>query len=123
MIRDKDLVPAARAMMESQAWSTFWSLDEAIALTRAALIAFLSNPPASARRREGGRMSNQKIKACPRCGSPDHMAVYSYENGARHVECDNGQCQYLGPPSGSIRGAIILHNEAQQARQGGQEGR
>jgi hypothetical protein len=55
--------------------------------------------------------TNPKMKPCPRCGSAEHLAVYSYEtSGARHVECDNGTCQYLGPGEGSIRAAIKAHN-------------
>jgi hypothetical protein len=37
------------------------------------------------------------------------VAVCRYENGGRHVGRDS--CHYLGPASGSIRGAIKLHNE------------
>ena len=54
-------------------------------------------------------MTNPKMKACPKCFDTRELAVYSYENGARHVECL--KCNYLGPPSGSVRGAIKLHNE------------
>lgn len=51
-----------------------------------------------------------KMRPCPRCDSAEGLAVYRYDNGARHVECDNGGCQYLGPGEGSIRAAIRVHN-------------
>lgn len=54
-------------------------------------------------------MTNQKPRPCPRCATTDHIAVYSYENGWRHVECT--KCNYLGPGEGSIRQAIKSHNE------------
>jgi Zn ribbon nucleic-acid-binding protein len=53
-------------------------------------------------------MTYPKMKPCPRCGNED-LAVYTYENHGRHVECD--KCHYLGPPEGSIRQAIKSHNE------------
>jgi len=40
------------------------------------------------------------------------MAVYAYESGWRHVECN--MCFYLGPGEGSIREAIKSHNTEQQ---------
>lgn len=54
-------------------------------------------------------MSYPKMKPCPRCNTGEHLAIYTYENHARHVECD--KCHYLGPPEGSIRQAIKSHNE------------
>ncbi len=54
-------------------------------------------------------MTSPKIKPCPRCKTDAHMAVYTYENGWRHVECD--ECLYLGPGEGSIKQAIKSHNE------------
>lgn len=51
--------------------------------------------------------TNPKIKACPRCGS-DRVAVYIYESGWHHVECD--ACLYMGPGEGSTRQAIKSHN-------------
>ncbi len=53
-------------------------------------------------------MTNPKIKPCPQCNSGERMAVYAYESGWRHVECD--KCYYLGPGEGSIRAAIKSHN-------------
>lgn len=50
-----------------------------------------------------------KIKPCPKCGTDEHLSIYGYENGWRHVECD--KCQYLGPGEGNIRQAIKSHNE------------
>jgi Zn ribbon nucleic-acid-binding protein len=59
--------------------------------------------------------TNPKMQPCPRCGSADHLAVYSYETShARHVECD--KCFYLGPGEGSIRAAIKAHNERALAK-------
>ncbi len=52
-------------------------------------------------------MTYPKLKPCPRCGS--ELSVYTYENGARHVECND--CQYLGPAMSSIMAAIRLHNK------------
>ncbi|HEX4112727.1 MAG TPA: hypothetical protein VH020_09350 [Stellaceae bacterium] len=53
-------------------------------------------------------MAYPKIAPCPNCGTTDHVAVYSYDSGGSHVECD--KCYYLGPPEGSIRQAIRSHN-------------
>lgn len=53
--------------------------------------------------------TNQKMKPCPRCRSDKFLAVYTYESGGRHVECNN--CFYLGPGESSIRAAIKSHNE------------
>lgn len=57
-------------------------------------------------------MSYPKMLPCPRCLSTEHLAVYSYDNGWRHVECDSPDCPafYLGPGEGSIRQAIESHN-------------
>jgi hypothetical protein len=52
-------------------------------------------------------MTYPKMKPC-KCGNPD-VAVYGYENGWKHVECD--KCHYLGPGAGNIRQAIRDHNE------------
>ena len=49
-----------------------------------------------------------KIAPCPTCKSDEYIAVYTYENGWRHVECT--KCNYLGPGEGSIRQAINSHN-------------
>lgn len=54
-------------------------------------------------------MSNPKMKDCPICGTDDNLAVYTYEAGNRHVECNT--CFYLGPAGVSIKQAIKLHNE------------
>ncbi len=53
-------------------------------------------------------MSNPKIRPCPRCQSDEHMNVYAYDSGSRHVECD--KCFYLGPAEGSVKAAIKSHN-------------
>lgn len=56
--------------------------------------------------------TNPKMRPCPRCGSGDHLSVYTYVvGGHRHVECDNGRCMYLGPGEHSARAAIKAHNE------------
>lgn len=63
--------------------------------------------------------TNPKIKPCPTCGTDEHMAVYTYDNGWRHAECV--KCNYLGPGAGSIRAAIKSHNEHRAvAESGGQ---
>lgn len=53
--------------------------------------------------------TNQRMKPCPKCNSDEHLAVYTYESGCKHVECT--KCNYLGPGEGSIRFAIKSHNE------------
>lgn len=58
-------------------------------------------------------MSYPKKLPCPNCGNAD-VVVYSYDNGARHVECN--ACYYLGPGEGSIGAAIKAHNERVRAR-------
>ena len=50
----------------------------------------------------------QTIEPC-QCGNAD-LAVYRYDNGGRHVECD--KCWYLGPCAGSVKQAIKDHNAA-----------
>ena len=50
-----------------------------------------------------------KMEPCPRCQSSEYLAVYTYDSGGRHVECN--QCFYLGPAEGSIRQAVKSHNE------------
>ncbi len=57
--------------------------------------------------------TNPKMKPCAKCETVDHLAVYSYDHGGKHVECT--KCNYLGPCSGSVRGAIKLHNERMAA--------
>lgn len=57
--------------------------------------------------------TNQKIKSCPTCQSDDNIEVYKYDSGWRHVECT--KCNYLGPGEGSVRQAIIAHNERMRA--------
>ena len=52
--------------------------------------------------------TNPKMLPCPQCGN-DAVAVYGYDNGMKHVECD--RCHYLGPGEGSNRQAIKSHNE------------
>jgi hypothetical protein len=55
--------------------------------------------------------TNPKMQPCPCCGSAEHLTVYTHSYGWRHVECDNGLCQYMGPGEGSVRAAIKAHNE------------
>ena len=57
--------------------------------------------------------TDPKIQPCPKCGGGDDLAVYAYDNGWRHVECDN--CYYLGPGAGNRRQAIKVHNERRDA--------
>ncbi len=52
---------------------------------------------------------NPRMKDCPNCGTNEDLAVYTYDAGNRHVECNT--CFYLGPGANSIRAAIKLHNE------------
>lgn len=52
--------------------------------------------------------TNPKMKPCPTCASTDDLAVYTYESGWKHVECD--KCNYLGPGEGSVRWAIKSYN-------------
>ncbi len=54
-------------------------------------------------------MTNPKMKPCPKCGTDEALAVYKYDSGWRHVECD--ECMYLGPGEGSVRQAIKAHND------------
>lgn len=51
----------------------------------------------------------QRLKPCPRCGTDEHLAIYAYESGWKHVECD--KCLYLGPGEGSKLAAARSHNE------------
>lgn len=53
-------------------------------------------------------MAYPKMKPCPCCDKTDGLAVYTYENGSRHVECTI--CDYLGPACTSIPWAIKHHN-------------
>jgi Zn ribbon nucleic-acid-binding protein len=62
-------------------------------------------------------MTNPKMKPCPKCDSADALAVYKYDNGWQHVECDG--CFYLGPGSGNRRDAIRLHNSEHEERRNG----
>lgn len=57
-------------------------------------------------------MSIRKMKPCPKCGNDD-LSIYTYDNGWRHVECD--ECTYLGPGSGSKSDAVKQHNEQFEA--------
>lgn len=59
--------------------------------------------------------TNPNILPCPKCGSADHLDVYSYDNGWRHVECTDTKCLNLGPGAGNIREAIKLWNEKARA--------
>ncbi|MBA8846215.1 Zn ribbon nucleic-acid-binding protein [Ochrobactrum sp. RH1CCR137] len=53
-----------------------------------------------------------KIKPCPKCGNAD-LNIYTYDNGWRHVECD--ECFYLGPGEGNKVQAVKSHNEQFEA--------
>lgn len=55
-------------------------------------------------------MTYPKMLPCPTCGSDEHLAVYKYESGTRHVECN--KCFYLGPAEGTTKAAIESHNAA-----------
>jgi Zn ribbon nucleic-acid-binding protein len=52
-------------------------------------------------------MTIQKMKPCPKCGNDD-LSIYTYDNGWRHVECD--ECFYLGPGEGNKSEAVKQHN-------------
>jgi hypothetical protein len=66
-------------------------------------------------------MTNPKMRPCPRCGSTEHLTVYTHSHGWRHVECDNSPCQYMGPGEGSVRAAIKAHNEKVAGVAGGEQ--
>lgn len=53
--------------------------------------------------------TRQRMKPCPNCKTDENLAIYTYESGWRHVECD--KCYYLGPGEGSINAAVKSHNE------------
>jgi Zn ribbon nucleic-acid-binding protein len=54
-------------------------------------------------------MAYPKMNPCPTCQSDDDLAVYVYDSGWHHVECN--ECWYLGPGEGSTAAAIKAHNE------------
>lgn len=54
--------------------------------------------------------TNPKMKPCPNCDTDEHLAVYTYDSGWCHVECN--RCLYLGSGEGSTRAAIKSHNAA-----------
>lgn len=56
----------------------------------------------------------QKLQPCPRCKTDEHLAIYTYDNGWRHVECDG--CLYLGPGEGNKLQAVKSHNELQASK-------
>lgn len=59
-------------------------------------------------------MTYPKILPCPCCRRPgDELAVYTYEHGWKHVECDG--CHYMGPGAGRILHAIREHNARSRA--------
>lgn len=41
----------------------------------------------------------QKLKPCWICKTDEHLAIYTYDNGWTHVECE--KCCMLGPGEGS----------------------
>lgn len=53
-------------------------------------------------------MAYPQIARCPNCKTDNHIAVYKYDSGWCHVECD--ACLYLGPAEGSCTAAIRSHN-------------
>ena len=55
-----------------------------------------------------------KMKPCAKCKTDEGLAIYTYEGGWKHVECDI--CMYLGRASGSMRGAVLNHNEEMDKR-------
>jgi Zn ribbon nucleic-acid-binding protein len=57
-------------------------------------------------------MTIRKMKPCPKCGNTD-LSIYTYDNGWRHVECD--ECFYLGPGCGNKADAVKEHNERFEA--------
>lgn len=59
-------------------------------------------------------MAYPKMKPCPYCDETTNLDVFTYENGARHVECV--KCDYLGPACTSIRWAIAHHNNERDQR-------
>lgn len=59
-------------------------------------------------------MPYPKMKPCPDCYGSDGLAVYTYDNGWRHVECV--ECNYLGPGCSSVLSAIRSHNEERDSR-------
>jgi len=59
--------------------------------------------------------TNPKMKPCPNCGTASAIAVYKYDHGWQHVECD--KCDYLGPGCGSQRQAIKAYNERVTAQE------
>lgn len=50
-----------------------------------------------------------KLAPCPKCKTDENLAIFTYENGWRHVEC-NG-CWALGPGEGSQRQAALSWNK------------
>lgn len=59
-------------------------------------------------------MTNPRMAPCPNCDHTKYMSVYCYDHGWKYVECD--ECGYRGPGEGSIRQAVISHNEAMLKR-------
>lgn len=55
-----------------------------------------------------------KLQPCPNCKTDEHLAIYTYDNGWRHVECDG--CFYLGPGEGNKLQAVKQHNELQASK-------
>lgn len=53
-------------------------------------------------------MTRQKLKPCKNCKTDEHLGIYTYDNGWRHVECE--KCNYLGKGEGNIIQAIRSHN-------------
>lgn len=53
--------------------------------------------------------AKMKLAPCPNCKTDDNLAVYKYDSGWQHVECD--KCFYLGPGEGTKAQAMTSHNQ------------
>lgn len=58
-------------------------------------------------------MTIPKMLPCPTCKTVEYLAVYEYEHGWKHVECD--KCHFLGPGEGSKLWAVRSYNERARA--------
>jgi hypothetical protein len=43
-------------------------------------------------------MTIRKMKPCPKCGRTD-LSIYTYDNGWRHLECDEGFLRRISRPT------------------------
>ena len=53
-------------------------------------------------------MTLQKLKPCPICKTDEHLEIYTYDSGWRHVECL--ECNLLGPGEGNLVQAVRSWN-------------